>query len=148
MKIVSKYNLRLVLGMVVLSLAGCEKEPVVPDTNQNVPAEKFFYTVDMNFYRPEKMEMIPYSAFADTVREMAKNDAIKKIHVSPYASRMFQDNNNLVPTAVIFDTLYNRSNAKLSGDRTTLVLTDAMLNNQTVSSVLQGKLGINIVRKR
>lgn len=152
MKFVSKYNLKksaIILSIATLGFAGCEKEPVMPVQSEKVPTAEFWYTVDLNFYRPSTPEnLIPASAFVDTVAQISTNDSIKKIHINPYASRMFQNNNNMESVAGIFENMYDKSNNKLSGDKTTLVLTNNMYNNQKVGEVLRDKLAINITRQR
>lgn len=152
MKFVSKYNLKkstIIFNLATLGFAGCEKEAIAPTQPEKVPTAEFWYTADLNFYRPSTPEnLISASAFVDTVAQISTNDSIKKIHINPYSSRMFQNNNNMESVAGMFENMYNKSNNKLSGDKTTLVLTDNMYNNQKVGEVLRDKLAINITRQR
>ena len=86
MQFVSKYNLQknaVLISLTALSVIGCQKEQfdITPDNNK-VPTAEFWYTVDLNFYRPSTPEiLIPASAFVDTVAQISTNDSIKKIHI-------------------------------------------------------------------
>ena len=159
MKIMTKYNLKrglVILGLTALPLVfgGCEKEDTKPNNNggNNQPQQKteeFIYNANLKFYRHGSSEKISNKAFRDTVAALASRQDVGKIHITPDHEDLFSTFNEdqMVVRANLLDTIYDRSNQKLSGDNTTLVLEQVAMQNSHVQSVLHNKLKIELKQK-
>lgn len=158
MKTTVPYNFKKVLAGIMLVavpvFVSCEKDNEKPNNNggNNQPqqrTEEFIYNYNMDFYRNGSSEIIPYTAFGDTVAKYGNDGNVKQIHITPESQSMCETftGSQMQTRANFLDGIYTQSKNKLSGENTTLYLDSEAMSNQTVQNVLNGKLKIALVQR-
>ena len=158
MKISVPYSLKkgfVMLGMLMLPYAfgGCEKDPFGtkpenPDNPQNMYNIEYIYNRSFKFRRIDDTAVIHYSAFADTVAKYSTNKNVKKIKIIPENETIWAtaQEAQMASRADKLHDIYNSSNAKLSGEGTTLVLASEAFYNQNVQNILHDLLNITLTQ--
>lgn len=163
MKTTVPYNFRKVLaGIMLVSVpvfVACEKDPVEPNENggnggnggntQPQRIEEFIYNANMEFYRSGSSTHIPHTAFGDTAAKYGNDGNVKQIHITPESPKMCETlpGSAMQTRANFLDGINTQSKNKLSGENTTLYLDSEALSNQTVQTVLNGKLKIALIQR-